>query len=441
MKQKTIKNNVSTFGVGLHTGSKVNITFLPSDVNTGIVFVRIDSPCKTSIEANILNVVHNQNLPRCTSIGKNNLVINTIEHLMSALSGLGISNLIIEIDGDEVPGLDGSSVEFVRLLKSAQIVEQSEDVKCFFLNESVGVQSKESSIFIFPSDKLKVSYLLDYDNDLLRSQFFQAEINEETFNKNIAPCRTFCLESEAQALQAKGLGKGANYDNTLVVGQGKVINNKPLFDDEFARHKMLDLIGDLYLLGSPLIGHVFAVKSGHDLNIELVKKIYKQKKKVEEKSIVQKINISSDKEIRISDIMKILPHRYPFLLVDKVYEIEEGKKAVGIKNVTINDGFFQGHFPTKAVMPGVLMIEAMAQTAGVAILSKKSNLGKVAFFMSVDKVKFRKVVQPGDQLVMEIEVIKDRAKFAQVSGVSKVDGEVVVEADMMFSYTDASYLN
>ena len=252
---------------------------------------------------------------------------------------------------------------------------------------------------------------------------------------------TFCLEREAEELRKKGLGKGANYENTLVVGEHGVKENKLRFQDEFARHKVLDFIGDIYLLGMPIRAQAFAVKSGHALNMALLKKIYQQKMKYESKGIVPHYEVGDKKEIDIQGIMKILPHRYPFLLVDRVIELEKGKRAVGIKNVTANDSFFQGHFPTRPVMPGVLMIEAMAQTAGVAVLTNKEHLGKLAFFMAVDKVKFRRVVVPGDQLILEVKVLRDREKTTQIRAEARVGTEIVAEADMMFSFTDATYLD
>ena len=225
------------------------------------------------------------------------------------------------------------------------------------------------------------------------------------------------------------------------MGDQGVIKNRVRFEDEFARHKVLDFIGDLYLLGAPIRGHVFAFKSGHTLNIQLLQKIYQQKEWYQKKGHFVEYEWGDKKEIDINGIMRILPHRYPFLLVDRVIEIEKGKKGVGIKNVTMNDIFFQGHFPTKPIMPGVLMIEAMAQTAGVVILTHEAHRGKVAFFLSVDDVKFRKVVVPGDQLVMEVEVVRDRAKTVKTHAVAKVEDEIAAEADMVFSFTDASYLD
>ena len=207
------------------------------------------------------------------------------------------------------------------------------------------------------------------------------------------------------------------------------------------RHKILDLIGDLYLFGIPIRGHVFAVKSGHVLNFELLKKIHKQKQEYQSMAVIQPFRLEGRREIMIGDILKILPHRYPFLLVDRVIEIERGKRAVGIKNVTINDGFFQGHFPAKPIMPGVMMIEAMAQTAGVILLTNEEHHGKVAFFLSANNVKFRKIVEPGDQLVMEVEIVKGKSRAAQIHGVAKVDGEIAAEADIILSFTDASFLN
>jgi len=440
VKQRTIKKECSFTGVGLHTGCKVKITCLPADENTGILFVRTDLPDEPKITVDPLNIHIDTSMPRCTAIGKGESAIYTVEHFMSALCGLEISNLTVQIDGMELPGLDGSSIEFIKGLKKAGIKEQTKDAPYFEVKEPVGVELNGCSIFMVPGKELKISYTLDYDHQILKSQFYSTVINPKVYEKDIAPCRTFCLEEEANELRAKGLGKGANYQNTLVVGKDRIIDNAVRFPDEFARHKILDFIGDLYLLGMPIKGHVFAVRSGHTLNIQLLKKLIKQKEKYEHKSTGDYKVAEGSREISGQEILKILPHRYPFLLVDKVIDIEHGKRGIGIKNVTGNEPFFLGHFPTRPIMPGVLMVEAMAQTAGVVILTNEEHRGKVAFFMAADKVKFRKVVVPGDQLVMEIEVIRDRAKIAQIRAVSVVNGEVVAEAEMVFSFTDVSYL-
>jgi UDP-3-O-[3-hydroxymyristoyl] N-acetylglucosamine deacetylase/3-hydroxyacyl-[acyl-carrier-protein] dehydratase len=439
--QKTIQTEFAISGIGLHTGNKVHIHFKPAPANSGISFIRVDLPSKPLIKAHPDYIYIQTNIPRCTTIGKDGVVIHTVEHLLSVLAGLEINNLTIEIDNNEVPGLDGSGIDFVKALKTSGIVDQNEPVKLFKVQEPIGVELNGSSIYAFPSSEFRVSYTLDYDHPFLRSQFFRSTIEPDMYESQLAPCRTFCLESEAKQLRDGGLGLGANYQNTLVVADKGVIQNTLRFPDEFVRHKVLDLIGDLYLLGMPIRGHIFAVKSGHTLNIQLLKKMIEQKERYEKKGIVVGYNIDGKREIDVQEILKILPHRYPFLLVDRVIEIEKGKRAIGIKNVTINDNFFQGHFPTRPIMPGVLMVEAMAQTAGVVVLTNEAHHGKVAFFMAVDKVKFRKTVVPGDQLIMEVVVVKDKTKTAQIHAVGKVNEEIVVEADMLFSFTDASFLN
>ncbi len=439
--QKTIKNECEIEGVGLHTGSPVKAILKPGMVGAGIVFIRTDLPEQPMVPANIESINLSPGVPRCTTIGKDEHQIHTIEHLMSALAGCGITNLTVELDASELPGGDGSALCFYEAVQKAGIEDQSEPVEPFFLSEPIGVSNDHASIFITPADDFKITYALNYDHPLLRSQFFEFTMTPENYARDIASCRTFCMEEEADELRRKGLGKGANFKNTLVVGAKGVLENEVRFADEFVRHKVLDIVGDLYLLGLPLKGHVFAVKSGHRLNLQLLKKIQQQRKLAKVKAARFDYDFTGKKEIDIEGIMKVLPHRYPFLLVDRVIEIEHGKKAVGIKNVTINDGFFQGHFPTRPVMPGVLMVEAMAQTAGVVVLTNPAHRGKLAFFMAVDNVKFRKVVTAGDQLMMDIEVTKDRSRITQIHAVSRVDGEIVAEADMTFSFTDASYLD
>ena len=440
VNQKTIKAPVAISGIGLHSGCKVNVTLKPAEANTGINFIRVDLPDQPVIKADPSNIHADSGRLRCTSIGHGDVVINTVEHLMSALCGLQINNVIVEIDANELPGLDGSSLDFLKALKKVGIVEQKAGLEYFEVKEPIGVAHNESSIMIFPDKEFRVSYSLNYNHPFLKAQFYSTVVDENTFENEIAPCRTFCLESESNELMAKGLGKGANYTNTLVVGADGVKENKTRFVDEFVRHKVLDLIGDLYLFGIPIRGHIFAVKSGHVLNFELLKKIHKQKEEYQSKGVIQPFHLEGRREIMIGDILKILPHRYPFLLVDRVIEIEHGKRAVGIKNVTINDNFFQGHFPSRPIMPGVLMVEAMAQTGGLAVLTDEQHQGQLAFFLAADNVKFRKVVSPGDQLYLDVVIIKNKAKVAQIHAEAKVNGEVVAEADLMFSFIDGDYL-
>ncbi|MDD5618339.1 MAG: 3-hydroxyacyl-ACP dehydratase FabZ, partial [Candidatus Omnitrophica bacterium] len=263
------------------------------------------------------------------------------------------------------------------------------------------------------------------------------DVENDVFEKEISPSRTFVIESEIENLVSQGFGKGANYDNTLVVSDKGVVKNKLRFEDEFLRHKILDLIGDLYILGRPVVAHIIAVRSGHFLNHQLVKKINKLSNKQNVAAIKAGAPIEpGEHQLDIQDIMRILPHRYPFLLVDRIIDMEVGKRAVGIKNVTVNELFFNGHFPSRPVMPGVLIIEAMAQVGGMLMLSPEENRGKLAFFMSINNAKFRKTVVPGDQLVIEVTVGKIRSKVGQLFAKASVDDKVVAEAELMFALAD-----
>ena len=437
MEQRTIKKSIELSGVGLHTGAAVHLKFKPAPTNIGVNFIRVDIKDSPMIKADITNIIGQEKSPRRTSVGINGVEVHTIEHLMAALWALGIDNLIIEIDGPELPGLDGSAMGFIDILKKIGIEDQGVPKRVYLIRSPLWAEQDGAMIMVLPDDNFRVSYTLNYEHPLLKAQYISFVVDENTFTKEIASARTFCLEKEVNELRKKGLGKGANYDNTVVVGEGGVIDNKLRFDDEFARHKILDLLGDLYLLGYSIRGHIVAVRSGHPLNVDLVEKINNQREKLHSGGIKAVYVEASGKALDAIDIQKILPHRYPFLLVDKIIEIESDKKAVGIKNVTINEEFFTGHFPGRPVMPGVLIVEAMAQTAGVLLLNKKENMGKYAYFMSLDNVKFRKTVVPGDQLRLEVEVVKLKSKTGQVHTRALVDGSVVSEADLMFALVDA----
>lgn len=431
--QRTIKREVELEGVGLHSGAKVKIRLLPAEPNAGISFIRVDLPGGPVIKANISNVIELSRRPRRTSLGCDSVEVHTIEHLMAALCGLMIDNLRIEINGPEAPGLDGSALPFVKLVRKAEIEEQPAAKKFFQAKDPIWLEEKETLLAILPDSEFKVSYTLSYNHPLLKAQYVSFTVTPETFENEIAPARTFCLEVEAEELKKQGLGKGANLENTLVVGRDGVIKNRLRFDDEFARHKVSDLIGDLYLLGFPIKGHIIAVRSGHPLNIRLLQKIKQQQERMRAGSIESKGTGIVGTPLDINDIQRILPHRYPFLLIDRVIELEEDKRAVGVKNVTMNEFFFPGHFPNRPIMPGVLIMEALAQVAGIMMLNKRENLGKYAYFMSMNNVKFRKAVVPGDQLILETEVLRLKSKSVQVKAVATVEDKVVAEAELMFA--------
>ncbi|MBI4322803.1 MAG: UDP-3-O-[3-hydroxymyristoyl] N-acetylglucosamine deacetylase [Candidatus Omnitrophica bacterium] len=435
-RQQTITRPATVSGAGLHTGETVTLRLLPAPPNTGVVFVRSDLPHRPTIPASPAHAVET-GMGRRTILAKDGVEVQTVEHLLASLWGLGVDNVYAEISGLEVPGLDGSAALFVTALKAAGVTAQAAPRKFFSPREPIVLEEGDSAIAVFPDRALKVSYTLSYDHPLLKAQFASFSLtNGASFEERIAPARTFCLQEEAQALRAKGFGRGATYENTLVLGDGGVIQNTLRFEDEFVRHKILDLLGDLYLLGAHLRAHVMAIKSGHPLNVRLLHKLAQAMEQWKLGSIqsgTQEVMVGP--RLDITQIEKILPHRYPFLLVDRVIELTE-TKAVGLKCVTINDYFFRGHFPGHPVMPGVLMIEAMAQVGGILILNKPENKGRLAYFMSVAQVKFRKPVVPGDQLVIEAHLGKLRSRTGQIMAKASVEGKVVCEGELMFVLAD-----
>ncbi len=429
-KQHTILKAVSLSGIGIHTGNKANITLMPAEADSGINFIRVDLPNKPQVKATVENVLDKSTTMRCSCIGKGDAHIYTVEHLLSALYACSIDNLIVEIDNNEIPGMDGSANDFVNAIMQAGVKELDKLRQYYTVKEPVYVEDGSSSLIVLPANKLKVSYTLNYNHVFLKPDLMEFEITPEILRKEVISARTFCLEEEAEMLQKQqGLGKGANYTNTLVVGKNGVIKNTLRYENEFTRHKILDMMGDLYLFGQPIIGSIIALKSGHALNIKLLKKLDQQRSKTVPSA-------GNSGELDVNEIMKILPHREPFLFVDRIISLEPGKRIVGIKNVTINDYFFRGHFPGKPVMPGVIIIEAMAQVGGVMMLALEENKGKIAYFMSINNAKFRKTVLPGDQLVFKVEAVKVRSKTGQVRGEAYVGDKVVAEADLMFVMSD-----
>ncbi|MGE5279795.1 MAG: UDP-3-O-acyl-N-acetylglucosamine deacetylase [Deltaproteobacteria bacterium] len=435
--QQTLRESISVKGVGLHTGNPATLTFRPLGPDMGAVFQRVDLPGRPMIKADINTLLAGKKNPRRTTLSFGDAEVQTIEHLTAALSGLGLDNVLIEIDNNEVPGLDGSPRSFVELFRKAGIVAQEVPRRAFKVKSALWARDEDSAIVVLPHPEFKISYTLSYPQPVLGDQFLEVTLTPDVFERELVGARTFCLAEEADSLIKAGLGRGANYENTLVVGKEGIEKNTLRYEKEFIRHKIVDLVGDFYLLGMPIKGHVIAVKSGHTLNMRILEKMRDQMAQQAMVGIRSVAGTDASGVIDATTIMKILPHRFPFLLVDRVLSLEEGKRAVGIKNVSINEDFFQGHFPTRPVMPGVLIVEAMAQVGGVLMLSPRENRGKMAFFMAADNIKFRRPVVPGDQLVIEVEVGKLRSKTGQVRTRAMVDGEVAAEAQLMFALVES----
>ncbi|MBN2096971.1 MAG: UDP-3-O-[3-hydroxymyristoyl] N-acetylglucosamine deacetylase [Candidatus Omnitrophica bacterium] len=437
VQQKTIKKETKASGTGIHTGQKAQLCFKPAAKDSGINFVRVDLAQRPVVRACIGNVIEESLTLRRTSLGKGSVEIHTVEHLLSALFALGIDNIIVEIDAQEVPALGGSAADFYKILNQAGIVALDGAKKEFIVKEPLGLKEDDTFLLAFPSENFRISYTLSYP-ELPLNQYFNLVVNEANFLKELAPCKTFCLEMEAEQLRRHGLGQGATEENTILLGKKGVIKGKPTFPDEFARHKVLDLIGDFCLLAPVIKAHIVAVKSGHPTNIRLLQMLEKAKQSLfssaKEKQPLEYQSI--EPPFDIEKIMRILPHRYPFLLVDRILEFEEGRHITGVKNVTINEHFFTGHFPGRPVMPGVLILEAMAQTAGILMLSRAESRGKLAYFMSMDRVKFRKTVLPGDQLILKVDVIRIKSRTIQIRTKALVDEKIVAEAEMMFSLVE-----
>ncbi|MCX7875353.1 MAG: bifunctional UDP-3-O-[3-hydroxymyristoyl] N-acetylglucosamine deacetylase/3-hydroxyacyl-ACP dehydratase [Melioribacteraceae bacterium] len=455
-QQKTISKVVSMSGIGLHTGTQCTMTFKPAPDNYGVRFVRIDLGGNPEIPANVDYVV---DISRGTTLGLGDARVHTVEHVLAAIYGLKIDNLIIELDGIEPPVGDGSSMPYVEKLLEAGIVDQETPKDYLVIDKTVMYHDEEKKIDIvaLPLDDYRITIMVDYENPALGSQHTGLFDLEKEFVTEFAPARTFCFLSEVEMLADQGLIKGGNIDNAVVIVDheinkdglerlksklnldhdltvinGYLDNNQLRFRNEPVRHKLLDMIGDLALIGVPIKAQILAARPGHKANVEFAKKIrqlYQQKKLVKKYQFVKKEGIVFD----INAIQRILPHRYPFLLVDKIIHLEMDKKVIGIKNVTINEPFFNGHFPGQPVMPGVLIIEALAQVSGILLLNTFTDPeNHLVYFMSINNAKFRKPVSPGDQITLEADLINVKGgKYFSLKGAAFVDGNLVAEAEFM----------
>jgi len=433
-RQHTLAKPASITGISLHTGEQVTLTLQPAPEDFGFKFRRIDLEDKPFISALVEKV---QKVERATTIAEGGVNVHTVEHVISALTGMGVDNAIIEMDANEPPIVDGSSQPFVELIKKAGIVAQTAPRKVFEIREPIYQETRDGTILtIVPDKKFRVS-CTNVGPGGRFTQYLSLEINPETYEKEIAPARTFVYYEDIAPLMEKGLIKGGTLEAAVVVRGDTLLSKQPLrFDNEFVRHKILDIIGDLMLCGRRITGHVIAVRPGHGPNTELARSIDAQYKAMRA-MVPPPLQIPTGEAVlNVTEVMKIIPHRYPFLLIDRIINLEGTTKCTGVKNVTINEPFFQGHFPGHPVMPGVLQLEAMAQVASIVLMRMPEHQGKIGYFLSADKVKWRKPVTPGDTLIIETEIVKTKRSVAQAVGRCTVNGQVVSEAELMFSVVD-----
>lgn len=464
-KQHTIKQKVSVTGVGLHTGKKVTLTFNPAPVDHWYKFQRIDVEGQPIIEADADLVVDTS---RGTTLEKNGVRVHTTEHVLAALVGLGIDNCLIQVDGPEMPIMDGSSWKFIEALEAAEIIEQDADREYFELTENLTYEDavKKVEMLAVPQETFRVTVMVDYNSEVLGTQHAgMYHIGE--FKEEISKCRTFVFLHELEALLAHNLIKGGDLDNAIVLvekelpkekldhlrkvfnkenvevkGRGVLNNTKLHFYNEPARHKLLDIVGDLALAGKPMKIHVLAARPGHAGNVAFAKRIKEVMKKQKNERMLPKLDFSAKPLCEVRDIMNILPHRPPFLMVDKIMELTP-EYVVGVKNVTINDYWFTGHFPDEPVMPGVLIIEALAQTGGILCLKTVPDPENYqTYFLKIENAKFKQKVVPGDTLVFRMDLVDPiRRGMCHMKGLAYVGNKLVCEADMTAQIVKVRNLN
>ncbi len=428
-QQRTINKEFSFDGIGLHTGNPARLTFKPAPPNSGIRFIRVDLENRLEILANLTNIPQGSSPYRNTELIHDGEKIFTVEHLLATCYGLNVDNLFVEIDGNEPPEPpDGSCEAFVRAFEEAGFTNQGVPCDILDIDRVVNFKDGDVELFAYPSEAFVLSFTIQYDNKYIGSQHATFNVTPEIFARELAPARTFVLMNDVEQLRSMGLIKGGNLENAIVFKEDGLMNDTPLrFPDECVRHKILDLLGDLALLGSPVKGHIHAVKSGHAANIEFVRKLWQLKE-----TRMQPSNLLQKGQWDINIIQRIMPHRYPILLVDRILELEDKKRVVGIKNVTINEPFFVGHFPGHPIMPAVLIIEAMAQVGGVLLLSSVDEPERyLVYFTHINNAKFRKPVLPGDQLRFELELLSLKRRICKMQGFAYVDGDLVAEAELL----------
>lgn len=432
-RQRTISREASLVGPGLFSGETATLTFAPAEAGHGITFVREQDGKVATIPALVENVL---NRPRRTCLRNGTLFVETVEHCMAALSGMQIDNAVVRVSGGnigELPGGDGSSRPFVEAIQEAGIVEQEARREPLIIKKPIQVTLEGATIAALPgpTDRLEIMYEFEAPPPVGR-QTVSFRLGDDDFATQIAPARTFVFENEAKELRARGLGKHLTPQELLVIAPDGPVDNAFRFADECARHKLLDLIGDLFLVGRPIRGRIIASKSGHKLNHLMAKRLLEHEASTQRQSLVHR-----DAEMDIRRIQRILPHRYPMLMVDRVLEIVGDYKATGIKNVTFNDIFFQGHYPGTPIMPGVLIVEAMAQLGGLLLSTKLEHTGKLAILLSMDKVKMRHPVVPGDQLILEAVAVRVKSRTGHVRCKAFVEDKLACEADIKFMLVDA----
>ena len=432
--QHTLVKAAGFSGTSLHTGEKVSLKLQPAPVDHGIKFKRKDLQDEPTIDAKIDNL---KTVERATTIGEGSVRVHTVEHILSALSAMGVDNAVVEMDANEPPIGDGSAQPYVDVIKRAGVTPQEAPRKFLDVREPMHVESKTGALLILlPDENFRISCTQAGPNNRF-TQFLSTEITPAIFEREIAPARTFVYYEDIRALMDKNLIKGGSLENAVVVRGDAVLSKERLrFADEFVRHKILDIIGDLALVGRRIRGHVVAVKPGHAANAELARALAREQTRRSGLEVPRSIP-RGDGGLNTDEVMQILPHRYPFLMVDRIVDFEGENKITGVKSVSINEPFFQGHFPGHPVMPGVMLVEAMAQVASVLLFKLAKTSSRIGYFMSADGVKFRKPVFPGDTIFIHAELTKARGnRLAKAKCHCVVNDAVVSEGELMFTFLE-----